>query len=262
MVWTLGFLGVVYVVSAALVLGGLFIYYAVRLWREATALAARRLFLLLDALPGAAVRRDGGGPPGLAVRRSGRPAVGSRQSDRASLPLGEGRGEGRFAGRRWRLLALVAVLALLVACKPSSSLPVLFQAPEWTLTDQSGRPFASSSLNGHVVLADFIYTTCTDVCPLLSGSFSDVRNQLRQAKLLGDKAVLVSFSVDPDHDTRISSTSTAGASGPSRPSGASSLATVTRSRMCCCSGSSSGDRRSAPSARTAALSSSTPAALP
>jgi protoheme IX farnesyltransferase len=43
-VWTLGFLGAIYVVAAAL-LGGLFIYYAVRLLREATAPAARRLFL-------------------------------------------------------------------------------------------------------------------------------------------------------------------------------------------------------------------------
>jgi protoheme IX farnesyltransferase len=43
-VWTLGFLGAIYVVAAA-VLGGLFLYYAVRLWREATAPAARRLFL-------------------------------------------------------------------------------------------------------------------------------------------------------------------------------------------------------------------------
>jgi protoheme IX farnesyltransferase len=43
-VWTLGFLGAIYVVAAA-GLGGLFIWYAVRLWREASALAARRLFL-------------------------------------------------------------------------------------------------------------------------------------------------------------------------------------------------------------------------
>ena len=42
-VWTLGFLGVVYIVSAA-ALGAVFIYYAVRLWREADAMAARRLF--------------------------------------------------------------------------------------------------------------------------------------------------------------------------------------------------------------------------
>jgi protoheme IX farnesyltransferase len=42
-VWTFGLLGVVYVVSAA-ALGAIFIYYAVRLFREATAMAARRLF--------------------------------------------------------------------------------------------------------------------------------------------------------------------------------------------------------------------------
>jgi protoheme IX farnesyltransferase len=42
-VWTLGLLGVVYIVSAGL-LGSVFIYYAVRLWREASAMAARRLF--------------------------------------------------------------------------------------------------------------------------------------------------------------------------------------------------------------------------
>jgi protoheme IX farnesyltransferase len=42
-VWTFGLLGVVYIVSAAL-LGLVFLYYAVRLWREASAMAARRLF--------------------------------------------------------------------------------------------------------------------------------------------------------------------------------------------------------------------------
>jgi len=42
-VWTFGLLGVVYAVSAG-VLGLMFIYYAVRLLREASAMAARRLF--------------------------------------------------------------------------------------------------------------------------------------------------------------------------------------------------------------------------
>jgi protein SCO1/2 len=116
------------------------------------------------------------------------------------LPLGEGWGEGKRRGTV-AILALAVALTFLVACQPKSSLPVLFQAPDWSLTDQTGRPFSSSGLAGRVVLADFIYTTCTDVCPLLSGTFSTVREQLRQSKLLGDKAVLVSFTVDPDHDT-------------------------------------------------------------
>jgi protein SCO1/2 len=104
---------------------------------------------------------------------------------------------------RWRVLSLaVAVLlALGVACRPSSNLPVLFPAPEFTLTDQTGRPFSSSHLAGKVVVANFVFTTCTDICPLLTATMAQVRDQLKQAKLLGEKVAIVSFSVDPEHDT-------------------------------------------------------------
>lgn len=104
---------------------------------------------------------------------------------------------------RPRLLVLVGalVLAVGVACQPQSSLPILWQGPEFALTDQTGRPFASSDLAGKVVVANFIFTNCTDVCPLLTGTMARVRDELRSARLLGDKAVLVSFSVDPEHDT-------------------------------------------------------------
>jgi len=107
---------------------------------------------------------------------------------------------GRRKGALGAVLLSLTVVVL-VACRPTSSLPVLYPAPDWSLTDQTGRPFSSSNLAGRVVLADFIYTTCTDVCPLLSGTFSEVRNRLRDQKLLGDKAVIVSFTVDPDHDS-------------------------------------------------------------
>jgi protein SCO1/2 len=98
-------------------------------------------------------------------------------------------------------VALSLALAVLVACTPASSLPVLFPAPEWSLTDQNGRPFSSGHLTGKVVLADFVFTTCTDVCPLLTATMAQVRDQLKQAKLLPEKAVIVSFTVDPEHDT-------------------------------------------------------------
>ena len=112
------------------------------------------------------------------------------------------RGERR-GGVTTRLLILVAalVLAVGVACRPQSSLPVLWQGPEFALTDQTGRPFASSDLAGKVVVANFVFTSCTDVCPLLTGTMARVRDELRSARLLGDKAMLVSFSVDPEQDT-------------------------------------------------------------
>ena len=97
-------------------------------------------------------------------------------------------------------LVLVAALAL-AACRPTSTLPVLYPAPEFSLTDQQGRPVSSADLAGKVVVADFVFTTCTDVCPLLSGTMSQVQTGLKQAGLLGNKAVLLSFSVDPEQDT-------------------------------------------------------------
>ena len=102
--------------------------------------------------------------------------------------------------RIWAL-ALVALLAMTVACTPASTLPVLFPAPQFDLIDQTGRPFSSAHLSGKVVVANFVFTTCTDVCPLLTATMAQVRDQLKQAKLLGDKVVIVSFTVDPEHDT-------------------------------------------------------------
>jgi protein SCO1/2 len=110
-------------------------------------------------------------------------------------------GWGRTLRRRWKVLVLTVLLAASVACKPASTLPVLFPAPQFELTDQTGRPFSSSHLTGKVVLANFVFTTCTDICPMLTATMARVRDEVRQAKLLGDKAVIVSFSVDPEHDT-------------------------------------------------------------
>lgn len=105
------------------------------------------------------------------------------------------------AGRRLLVLAMALVLAAGGACRPQSSLPLLWQGPEFALTDQTGQPFASSDLSGKVVVANFIFTSCTDICPLLTGTMSRVRDELRSARLLREKAMLVSFSVDPEQDT-------------------------------------------------------------
>jgi protein SCO1 len=125
--------------------------------------------------------------------------------DRAQASMGKARGQReRSAMTAARLLALTAVLlvaAVVAGCRPKSTLPVLWQGPQFALTDQTGRPFSSTELVGKVVVANFIFTTCTDICPLLSGTMAQLRDELRAARLLGDKALLVSFSVDPENDT-------------------------------------------------------------
>jgi protein SCO1/2 len=99
-----------------------------------------------------------------------------------------------------RLVGALVVL-LSVACQPTPPPEVYGRVPEFTLTDQSGAAFSSQALRGRVALLNFVYTHCTDVCPLLSATFAQAQRKLVDEKLLGSKVMLVSLSVDPEHDT-------------------------------------------------------------
>ena len=87
------------------------------------------------------------------------------------------------------------------ACAPQPKMDVYGQMPEFSLSDQTGAAFPSSALGGRAALVDFIYTHCTDACPTLSSTFSQVQRKLADQSLLGSKVMLVSISVDPTHDT-------------------------------------------------------------
>jgi protein SCO1 len=100
------------------------------------------------------------------------------------------------------LLALALALAVIsVACQQQPALDVYGTAPAFTLTDQSGTAFDSTVLQGKVTLLDFVYTHCTDACPVLSATFAQAQRRLTDEKLIGSRVMLVSLSVDPDHDT-------------------------------------------------------------
>lgn len=109
----------------------------------------------------------------------------------------------RRPGRPLRIaiIPLALLAAGIIGCAAQPPLEVLGQAPDFTLTDQAGVPFRTSDLAGRVALVDFVYTHCTDACPTLSATMSAAQNKLAAEKLLGSKAVLLSVTVDPAHDT-------------------------------------------------------------
>jgi len=83
--------------------------------------------------------------------------------------------------------------------KQEVSFPEPVPAPDFTLIDQDGNPVQLSSLRGKVVLLDFIYTSCPGPCPLLSRKFSQFQKTLGER--VGKEVVLLSITVDPQHDT-------------------------------------------------------------
>src|SRR5262247_1134305 len=80
----------------------------------------------------------------------------------------------------------------------TASPAVLGGLPAFTLTDQRGQPFGSRELAGKIWVADFIFTSCQGVCPLLSDRMAQVG---KRARHLGPDFHLVSISVDPERDT-------------------------------------------------------------
>ncbi len=69
--------------------------------------------------------------------------------------------------------------------------------PDFTLVERSGRRVTRADLRGRVWLANFIYTECTETCPLQS---------LQVSRLAAEFAAspdvrFVSITADPDHDT-------------------------------------------------------------
>ena len=70
-----------------------------------------------------------------------------------------------------------------------------------TLISQDGEAlrFATDVIGDYIVVMDFVYTTCTTVCPVLSAVFGQVQEDLGDT--LGREVRLVSVSVDPGRDT-------------------------------------------------------------
>lgn len=70
-------------------------------------------------------------------------------------------------------------------------------APDFSLVERSGRPVSAGDLRGRVWIADFIYTTCQDTCPLQSRSMAALQADLKGH---GDLRS-VSITVDPLTDS-------------------------------------------------------------
>lgn len=75
-----------------------------------------------------------------------------------------------------------------------------YELPDVTLINQDGAKVLVKELllSDRPVLVDFIYTTCTTICPVLSANFTNFQ---RQDVAATGQFRLVSISVDPENDT-------------------------------------------------------------
>lgn len=71
--------------------------------------------------------------------------------------------------------------------------------PNFTLIDQDGKRFQFANARGKFVVVTFIFTSCPDVCPLLTAKFAAMQRELAAKKR--DNYLLLSITTDPQTDT-------------------------------------------------------------
>ena len=93
----------------------------------------------------------------------------------------------------WSRHRLLPALARATAVENRTT--ALFEVPAFTFTDQENRTIDRDALKGRPWVAAFIFTRCPGPCPVITKRMSEL-----QAKL-PPEVKLVSFSLDPAHDT-------------------------------------------------------------
>lgn len=113
----------------------------------------------------------------------------------------------------------ICLVVLLSACTPSNNkkLPILgqheyinrteglkvftdtifYSVPKFEFSNQNGDQIKKSDLNGKIIIADFFFTSCPTICPVMSRNMLEVTEEFKDHK----DVMMLSFSIDPIHDS-------------------------------------------------------------
>ena len=107
--------------------------------------------------------------------------------------------------RYLRLLAAIAIAATASLSSGSSKAQSRPSGPSYipnsTVMMHRGNPvrFYEDLVQGKIVVISFIYTSCTDICPLVTARFAMLEDKL--ADTVSHEVFLLTMTVDPEHDT-------------------------------------------------------------
>jgi len=111
---------------------------------------------------------------------------------------------------RGPVLFAALVLLIIVIVVPTVVLPTVFfppatpklhdlgPLPDFRFVDHTGATMTRADLEGHVTIVNFIFTRCDTVCPVTSMKMRSVEEKTND---VGGNVKLVSFTIDPVHDT-------------------------------------------------------------
>lgn len=105
------------------------------------------------------------------------------------------------------LIAVIIFVAALIAYfvytiqGGSSKLPVLREAPAFTLQELDGTAYNLSDSLGKVMLIEFMFTSCPDICPATTYNMVLLQDELKKQGRFGENVQFAAITFDPNSDT-------------------------------------------------------------
>jgi len=76
---------------------------------------------------------------------------------------------------------------------------------DFSLTNQLGNTVSWKDIKGKIIVADFFFTHCPTICPLLTKNMKRLQESITNSQRVGDKTNqsihFLSFSIDPERDS-------------------------------------------------------------
>lgn len=79
------------------------------------------------------------------------------------------------------------------------------KVPDFNLTNHLGQQVSWKDLEGKIVVADFIFTTCPSICPAMTTNMKKLQDAIKSSDKVGNREAnfihFLSFTVDPERDS-------------------------------------------------------------
>lgn len=85
--------------------------------------------------------------------------------------------------------------------RPDTFGPKGHKVPPFGLTSQAGDTLTHDVVKGKIHVADFFFTTCPTICPKMTRNMRRLQKRLKGLGYSEKEIMLLSFTVDPEHDT-------------------------------------------------------------
>lgn len=72
----------------------------------------------------------------------------------------------------------------------------LHQIPPFSFIDQDGNTVNEKTVEGKIYVADFFFTTCPSICPIMTGNLKKVQTEFND----NPDVLILSHSIDPEYD--------------------------------------------------------------